>query len=142
MSKMLVNNTRWMTLIIALCALVVFSLGNAQPAEVVALGETLEEHAQQSFGQLSRFFMGAAYVMGAFFVVISVVSFLGHKNAPTQNKLSTAVATGIAGCVLLYAPTLMGILGQTAFGGESVSGYFGGEIFEGENDGAPPAGGD
>ena len=128
-----INNQKILLMMFFVLLLIMLPTAFAQ-VEYKNIGDLLVSHAQQSFAQVARFAMGIAYVMGAFFVILSISNFLAHKNAPAQNKLSSAIATAVCGCCLLYTPTLIGILGNTAYGEDSTSGYYGGAIFIGEDD--------
>lgn len=82
----------------------------------------------KSFEPLSLLITGGCYVGGLAFMVGAIMKFKQHKDNPTQVTIGTPIALLLVGAALLFMPSIMGMAGETLFGGGSTAGP-GGSVY-------------
>lgn len=82
----------------------------------------------KSFAPLALLITGGCYVGGLAFMVGAIMKFKQHKDNPTQITIGTPIALLLVGAGLLFMPSVMGMAGQTMFGGGTTAGP-GGSVF-------------
>ncbi|MGQ3892568.1 type IV secretion protein IcmD [Legionella sp. CNM-4043-24] len=76
----------------------------------------------QSMEPLALLITGGCYVGGLAFMVGAIMKFKQHKDNPTQVTIGTPIALLLVGAALLFMPSVMGMAGQTIFGGGTTAG--------------------
>ena len=80
----------------------------------------------QSFENLTKLITAGSYIAGTAFSISAVMKFKAHKDNPTQITIGTPIALLFVSAALLFLPTVLGVTGQTLFGGEQeVAGPYG-----------------
>lgn len=82
-----------------------------------------------SFANLSKLMTAASYVGGIGFAVGAIMKFKQHRDNPQQVTIGTCVGMTAVAAALLFLPTILGITGQTVFGGAQQTGGATGIIF-------------
>ncbi|MGQ3892567.1 type IV secretion protein IcmD [Legionella sp. CNM-4043-24] len=75
-----------------------------------------------SFLPMSKLITGGCYVGGLAFMVGAIMKFKQHKDNPTQVTIGTPIALLLVGAGLLFMPSVMGMAGETIFGGGTTAG--------------------
>lgn len=70
-----------------------------------------------SFSDLARGITAASYLAGLGFSFNVIMKFKQHFNNPTQNSVGAPIAMLFIGSSFLFFPSILGITGQTLFGG-------------------------
>ncbi len=78
-----------------------------------------------SFAQIAKLITAGAYLGGLAFTIGAIMKFKQHKDNPTQVPIGTPIALLFIGAALLFLPSLLGVAGQTIFGGGTVAGASG-----------------
>lgn len=77
----------------------------------------------RSFRQLTKLITAASYISGLGFAIGAIMKFKQHKDNPTQIPIGTPIALLFIASALLFLPNILGVSGQTLFGGQgSVAG--------------------
>lgn len=71
----------------------------------------------QSFGDLTKFITAMSYLSGLGFTISSLMKFRQYVNNPTQNTINAPIALLLVGSAFLFFPSILGMTGQTLFGG-------------------------
>jgi len=118
---MCVQKTRrlLLTLKAAVTASLVAFAGSAMAA--MTAGEVASS-IYSSFEQITKLITAGAYLGGLAFSIGAIMKFKQHKDNPTQVPIGTPIALLFIGAALLFLPSLLGVAGQTIFGGGTVSG--------------------
>jgi intracellular multiplication protein IcmD len=75
-----------------------------------------------SFTSLTKLITAGSYLAGLGFSIGSILKFKAHKDNPTQITIGTPIALVLIAAALLFLPTVLGIAGQTMFGGGTTAG--------------------
>lgn len=75
-----------------------------------------------SFTSVAKLITAASYLAGLAFAVGAILKFKQHKDNPTQIPIGTPIAMLLIAAALLFLPTILGIAGQTIFGGGTTAG--------------------
>lgn len=75
-----------------------------------------------SFTSLAKLITAGSYLAGLAFSVGAILKFKQHKDNPTQIPIGTPIAMVVIAAALLFLPTILGIAGQTMFGGGTTAG--------------------
>lgn len=78
-----------------------------------------------SFEALAKLITAGAYLGGLAFAIGSIMKFKQHKDNPTQVPIGTPIALLLIAAALLFLPSILGVAGQSLFGGGSVAGASG-----------------
>ncbi len=77
----------------------------------------------QSFTSLAQLITASSYLAGLGFSIGAIMKFKQHKDNPTQIPVGTPIALLFIASALLFLPSILGITGNTLFGGQgSVAG--------------------
>ncbi|NKB46538.1 MAG: type IV secretion protein IcmD [Legionellales bacterium] len=76
----------------------------------------------KSFENLARLITAASYLAGLGFAIGAIMKFKQHKDNPTQIPIGTPIALVFIAAALLFLPSILGVTGQTVFGGGTVAG--------------------
>ena len=90
-----------------------------------ATGQSLGQVASSittSFESVTKLITAGSYIAGLGFAVSAIMKFKQHKDNPTQIPIGTPIALLFIAAALLFLPSVLGVAGQTLFGGGSVSG--------------------
>lgn len=102
-------------IVIALIA--VFSTGTALAATDLTIGG-MAEMITQSFANITKMITAGSYLAGLGFSMGAVMKFRQHKDNPTQIPVGTPIAMLFVASSLLFFPTILGVTGETMFGGQ------------------------
>lgn len=83
-------------------------------------GKTLGDMASSitdSFTNIAKLITAGSYLAGLGFSVGAIMKFKQHKDNPTQIPIGTPIALVFIAAALLFLPTILGVAGQTMFGG-------------------------
>jgi intracellular multiplication protein IcmD len=75
-----------------------------------------------SFASITKLITGGSYIAGIGFAVSAIMKFKQHKDNPTQIPIGTPIALLFIAAALLFLPSVLGVAGQTLFGGGTVAG--------------------
>lgn len=75
-----------------------------------------------SFAQITKLITAGSYLAGLAFSIGAIMKFKQHKDNPTQVPIGTPIALLFIAAALLFLPSVLGVAGQTIFGGGEVSG--------------------
>ncbi len=78
-----------------------------------------------SFGQIAQLITAGSYIAGLAFSIGAIMKFKQHKDNPTQVPVGTPIALLFIAAALLFLPSILGVTGETLFGGGSVAGASG-----------------
>lgn len=88
---------------------------------------TIIGNISQSLYPMQRFISGFAYLLGILFFITAISKFkkMGDKrgHAPSQEKMYSPVMYMLMGAFLLYLPSILNIMANTAFGVGNVISY-------------------
>ncbi|WP_425411908.1 type IV secretion protein IcmD [Legionella massiliensis] len=70
-----------------------------------------------SIGSISKLVTAGSYVAGLGFSLGAIMKFKAHKDNPTQIPIGTPLALTFIAAALLFLPSILGVAGQTMFGG-------------------------
>ena len=116
--KALISNQWFKTLVGVLLAVMANSVFAAGAQSAGDVASTIIS----SFSQIARLITAGAYLGGLAFTVGAIMKFKQHKDNPTQVPIGTPIALLFIGAALLFLPSILGVAGQTIFGGGSVAG--------------------
>lgn len=88
--------------------------------EAAAGGLTLGGMASsmiKTFTSVTRLITAGSYLAGLGFSIGAIMKFKQHKDNPTQIPIGTPIALVFIAAALLFLPTILGMTGQTMFGG-------------------------
>lgn len=74
-----------------------------------------------SFAQVTKLITAGSYMAGLGFFVGAIMKFKQHKDNPTQIPIGTPIALLFIAAALLFLPTVLGITGETIFGGNQTT---------------------
>jgi intracellular multiplication protein IcmD len=100
-------------------SLMLLSLGNVYASQ--SLGD-VSSTMTGSVGLVARFLTAACYVVGFGFGVGSIVKLKAHRDSPSQIPLSQPVFIGFIALLLIFAPLLFSVMGNTIFGASAQTG--------------------
>lgn len=83
-----------------------------------------------SFTSLAKLITAGSYLAGLAFSIGAILKFKQHKDNPTQIPIGTPIAMVLIAAALLFLPTILGIAGETMFGGGTTAGPTG-SVFKG-----------
>lgn len=84
----------------------------------------------KSFTNLAKLITAGSYLAGLGFSVGAIMKFKQHKDNPTQIPIGTPIALVFIASALLFLPTILGVTGQTMFGGAGKTAGPTGTIFQ------------
>jgi intracellular multiplication protein IcmD len=84
----------------------------------------------KSFTNLAKLITAGSYLAGLGFSVGAIMKFKQHKDNPTQIPIGTPIALVFIAAALLFLPTILGVTGQTMFGGSGTTAGPSGTIFK------------
>jgi intracellular multiplication protein IcmD len=84
----------------------------------------------KSFSDLARLITAGSYLAGLGFSIGAIMKFKQHKDNPTQIPIGTPIALVFIAAALLFLPTILGMTGQTMFGGQGTTAGPTGMIFQ------------
>lgn len=105
-----------------LSALLVVVVGGVYAAQ--SAGQVATE-ILGSFSQIARLITAGSYLAGLAFAVGAIMKFKQHKDNPTQVPIGTPLGLLFIAAALLFLPSILGVAGQTLFGGGTVAGASG-----------------
>ncbi|WP_415582885.1 type IV secretion protein IcmD [Legionella worsleiensis] len=70
-----------------------------------------------SFTNLAKLITAGSYLAGLGFSIGAIMKFKQHKDNPTQIPIGTPIALVFIAAALLFLPSILGVTGQTMFGG-------------------------
>ena len=70
-----------------------------------------------SFSNLAKLITAGAYLGGLAFAIGAIMKFKQHKDNPTQVPIGTPIALLLIAAALLFLPSILGVAGQSLFGG-------------------------
>jgi len=114
------------------CSLLIIIISLISP-EVLAGALTLGGMASsitKSFTNLAKLITAGSYLAGLGFSVGAIMKFKQHKDNPTQIPIGTPIALVFIASALLFLPTILGVTGQTMFGGTGQTAGPTGTIFK------------
>ncbi len=71
-----------------------------------------------SFTNLTKLITAGSYLAGLGFSIGAIMKFKQHKDNPTQIPIGTPIALVFIAAALLFLPSILGVTGQTMFGGD------------------------
>ncbi|WP_242604576.1 type IV secretion protein IcmD [Legionella fairfieldensis] len=93
-----------------------------------SLGE-MASNITSSFTSLTKLVTAGSYLAGLGFSIGAIMKFKQHKDNPTQIPIGTPIALLFIAAALLFLPSILGIAGETMFGGSASTAGPGGMIF-------------
>lgn len=90
-------------------------------ASAQSIGQVATE-ITSSFTSLTKLITAASYLAGLGFSISAIMKFKQHKDNPTQITIGTPIALLFIAAALLFLPSVLGVAGQTLFGGGSAAG--------------------
>lgn len=108
---------------IAFSCLLVLLVGDAM-AKSKTLGGVAST-IYSNFADIAKLITAGAYIGGLAFSVGAIMKFKAHKDNPTQVPIGTPIALVMIAACLLFLPSILGVAGQSIFGGGSVAGSSG-----------------
>jgi intracellular multiplication protein IcmD len=99
----------------------------------IAPAATVGDMATQitgSFKSLAELITATSYLGGLGFSIGAIMKFKQHKDNPTQIPIGTPVAMLFIASALLFLPSILGMAGDTMFGGDAETAGPTGQIFE------------
>ena len=102
------------------------------PLSAEAGGKTLGSMASSitgTFTSLAKLITAGSYLAGLGFAIGAILKFKQHKDNPTQIPIGTPIALTFIAAALLFLPSILGVTGQTMFGGAGSVAGPGGIIF-------------
>ncbi len=117
--KIIKMNNKTMLGLTGLTLLFVASMASA--ATVLTIGN-MATAITGSFTSLAKLITAGSYLAGLAFSVGAILKFKQHKDNPTQIPIGTPIAMVVIAAALLFLPTILGIAGQTMFGGGTTAG--------------------
>lgn len=93
------------------------SHANASPS-----AGTIASTIYSSFTNLAKLITAGAYLAGLAFAIGAIMKFKQHKDNPTQVPIGTPIALVFIAAALLFLPSILGVAGQTIFGGGTTAG--------------------
>jgi intracellular multiplication protein IcmD len=84
----------------------------------------------KSFTSLAKLITAGSYLAGLGFSIGAIMKFKQHKDNPTQIPIGTPIALVFISAALLFLPTILGVTGQTMFGGVGTTAGPTGTIFQ------------
>lgn len=105
----------------AVCLLTLF-IGEASAA--LSAGNVAST-VYSSFQNIAKLITAGSYLAGLAFAIGAIMKFKQHKDNPTQVPIGTPIALLFIAAALLFLPSLLGVAGQTVFGGGTVAGSSG-----------------
>jgi intracellular multiplication protein IcmD len=122
MLKKLVVGKGKLLKLLAVGSLVLFAFGAY--ANAMSAGDVASE-IYSSFKQIARLITAGSYIAGLAFSIGAIMKFKQHKDNPTQVPIGTPIALLFIAAALLFLPSLLGVAGETVFGGGTVAGASG-----------------
>jgi intracellular multiplication protein IcmD len=114
------------TILGAVSALFAFS-GSAFAASSTDIC-SLTANIQTQLTPIINLIVAGCYVAGTGFTAGAIFKFKAHKDNPTQNPMGTAVMYLFVGIALLFLPSMVNILSNTAAVGSAGFSYSGGSL--------------
>ncbi len=71
----------------------------------------------KTFSDMGKMLTGLSYVAGLGFAIAAILKFKQHKDNPQQVPVGMPLGLLAVAAAFLFLPTLMGVTGQTLFGG-------------------------
>ncbi len=118
MAKIKIMNKGIMGLV---CMGLLMFAGAAAAATSMTIGG-MASSITDSFTSLTKLITAGSYLAGLGFSIGSILKFKAHKDNPTQITIGTPIALVLIAAALLFLPTILGIAGQTMFGGGTTAG--------------------
>lgn len=84
----------------------------------------------KSFTNLAKLITAGSYLAGLGFSIGAIMKFKQHKDNPTQIPIGTPIALVFIAAALLFLPTILGVTGQTMFGGAGKTAGPTGSVFQ------------
>lgn len=84
----------------------------------------------KSFTSLAKLITAGSYLAGLGFSIGAIMKFKQHKDNPTQIPIGTPIALVFIAAALLFLPTILGVTGQTMFGGAGKTAGPTGSVFQ------------
>lgn len=78
---------------------------------------TMASSITSTFGQVTKLVTAGSYLAGLGFSIGAIMKFKQHKDNPTQIPIGTPIALVFIAAALLFLPTILGVTGNTMFGG-------------------------
>lgn len=82
-----------------------------------------------SFTSLTKLITAGSYLAGLGFSIGAIMKFKQHKDNPTQIPIGTPIALVFIAASLLFLPSILGVAGQTMFGGSGSTAGPTGSVF-------------
>ena len=87
---------------------------------------TVAANVTSTLSNIAKFITALAYILGLILVIISLFKLKAHKEAPTQIPISTAIVFMVCGCLLIFLPTGLKMMGTTLYAsGAQIAGVSG-----------------
>ena len=83
-----------------------------------------------SFTSIAKLVTAGSYLAGLGFSIGAIMKFKQHKDNPTQVPIGTPIALVFIAAALLFLPTILGVTGQTMFGGAGKTAGPSGSIYQ------------
>lgn len=102
------------------CSLCICIIALVSQETLAAAAPTLGDMASsitKSFVNLAKLITAGSYLAGLGFSIGAIMKFKQHKDNPTQIPIGTPIALVFIASALLFLPTILGVTGQTMFGG-------------------------
>ena len=95
--------------------------GIADAASSITLGN-MASTITASFKSIAKLITAASYIAGLAFSIGAIMKFKQHKDNPTQTPIGGPIGLLIVAAALLFMPSVMGMAGETMFGGGVTAG--------------------
>jgi intracellular multiplication protein IcmD len=116
-------------LISVACFILTALFSQEAAAGAITLGN-MASSITKSFTSLAKLISAGSYLAGLGFSIGAIMKFKQHKDNPTQIPIGTPIALVFISAALLFLPTILGITGQTMFGGAGKTAGPTGTVFQ------------
>jgi intracellular multiplication protein IcmD len=113
----------------AVCISLIVLVSQDASAGALTLGG-MASSITKSFTNLAKLITAGSYLAGLGFSIGAIMKFKQHKDNPTQIPIGTPIALVFIAAALLFLPTILGVTGQTMFGGAGKTAGPSGSVFQ------------
>ncbi|MBA2651245.1 MAG: type IV secretion protein IcmD [Tatlockia sp.] len=91
---------------------------------------TMASSITKTFTSVAKLITAGSYLAGLAFSIGAIMKFKQHKDNPTQIPIGTPISLTFIAAALLFLPSILGVAGQTMFGGSGTTAGPTGTIFQ------------
>ncbi|MCL9683316.1 type IV secretion protein IcmD [Legionella maioricensis] len=107
------NDKSWLISVICISLLALISQDAAASKSLGNMASSMTG----SFTSVAKLITAGSYLAGLGFSIGAIMKFKQHKDNPTQVPIGTPIALVFIAAALLFLPSILGVTGQTMFGG-------------------------